>query len=300
MFNKILVCLDGSPSALAAARAGASLASQHNAEILGLNVFDPAFAGTPEIAAWAIAIDQNLIERRARDEKSAIERATAPIFCALDTPHRVIQEAGHPVETILRVADREKVDLIIVGSRGMRGIREVFLGSVSSAVMHHALCPVLIVHGTYVPTGVKAFQHIVLASDGSIRAQKAAAVAIDVAQKFATSLTVLNVTVDPAPPGVPGEQDPLIVDIDADLYARRMLELVRVNVGIEAKDTGVPCSYVQKGGHPYESIVRFVEERDPDLLVLGSRGLGGFQQMLVGSVSNYVAHHVSCPILVVH
>ena len=69
-----------------------------------------------------------------------------------------------------------------------------------------------------------------------------------------------------------------------------MLELVRKGVYEPAKEAGVYCEYVQKIGHPYDVIVRGAEERRADLIVIGSRGLGGFAQMLVGSVSNYVAH----------
>ena len=299
MFNKILVCSDGSDCALAAARAGAAIARRHGAEIIVLNVFHPALAGPAEIGAWAIAIDQEVIDRRAREERAAVEQSISPIFAELNTPHRVVQETGHPVEAILRAADRERADLIIVGSRGLRGVKELFLGSVSSAVMHHASCPVLIIRGDRFPTSAGDFQHIVLASDGSVHAQKAAIAAVEIAQKFATSLSVLNVCTDVSSSILPEEEEVLIGDLNPDLYASRELEMVRQNVSGVAKEAGVYCSYVQKSGHPYDGIIGYAAEHHPDLIVVGSRGLGGFGQMLVGSVSNYVAHHAPCPVLVV-
>ena len=305
MFHKILVCSDGSTCALAAARAAVAFARRNGAEIIVLNVFHFPYTGVGEMGVWAVAIDQVELDRCAREEKEAVKRSICASFAELDTPHRIIQEIGHPVEAILRVAEREEADLIVVGSRGLRGVKELFLGSVSSAVMHHARCPVLIVRGGHVPTGAAAFQEIVLASDGSERAQKATQVAVDMAKKFATSLTVLNVSVDLSSLMLPGEEEAvkreeaIFNQSIPDLYASRVLGLVRRKVGEVAKEAGVYCSYVQKRGHPYEVIVRFAEEHGSDLVVVGSRGLGGFEQMLVGSVSNYVAHHASCPVLIV-
>ncbi len=54
--------------------------------------------------------------------------------------------AGHPAETICRIAEDEKHDLIIMGRRGLSGVSSFFLGSVSDKVTHHAVCPVLVVH----------------------------------------------------------------------------------------------------------------------------------------------------------
>ena len=299
MFTKILVCVDGSTCSLAALRTAASIAQHHGAEIVALNVFHPLFAGPAEIGTWTIAMEQDVIERLAREQKEVIEQSIDPIFADLNTPHRVIHEIGHPVEVILRIAAREKVDLIVVGSRGLRGIKELLLGSVSSGVLHHASCPVLIVRGDYDPGNAGTFQNIVLASDGSAGARKAALVAVNMAQKFGTSLTVLNVSVDLSSVDLPGEEEAQAGDMTASMYAMRQLELVRQSVNEVAKDTGVYCSYIQKSGHPYEVIARFIEDHKPDVIVLGSRGLGGFAQMLVGSVSYSVAHHASCPVLVV-
>ena len=300
MFKKILICADGSACALAAARAGAAIARHYAADALVLNVFDHATIGPGEIGAWAIAIDQDVIERCARETKLEVEKSIKPIFAEPATPYRSIQEIGHPVEGILCVAEREKVDLIVIGSRGLRGMKELLLGSVSSAVMHHAPCPVLVVRGDHVPRADGEFQEILLASDGSERAQNAAVVAVEMAQKFATSLTVLNIRVNLASIAIPEDEEELLGDVTEDRYARHMLDQVRQKVGGVAKAAGVYCTYVQTAGHPCDAITRYARSTGADLIVIGSRGLGGFEQMLVGSVSNYVAHHAPCPVLVVH
>ncbi|KAL8241341.1 hypothetical protein R6Q59_014696 [Mikania micrantha] len=52
-------------------------------------------------------------------------------------------------------------------------------------------------------------------------------------------------------------------------------------------------------GNPKEMIVDAVEDMNPDLLVVGSRGLGQIKRAFLGSVSDYCAHHAKCPVLIV-
>jgi nucleotide-binding universal stress UspA family protein len=66
-----------------------------------------------------------------------------------------------------------------------------------------------------------------------------------------------------------------------------------------AKVEGVYWNLHQEKGPADETIVRFAEEHKADLIVMGSRGLGGFARLLVGSVSDNVVHHANCPVLVV-
>ena len=299
MFHKILVCSDGSECALAAVRAGAAIALHYGAEITALNVFHFPYTGVAKMGAWAIAVDQAEVDRGARKEKEAVKRSVCAIFAELDTPHRVIQEFGHPVEAILRVAEREEVDLIVVGSRGLRGVKELFLGSVSSGVMHHASCPVLIVRGDNAPCGSLKFDNIVLASDGSPCAQRAARVAVELARTLATSLTVLNVYEDLSSVSMPGDEDSPLSTAGMEHYAKQWLDYVAQPVDKFAKEAGVICSYIQERGHPDGAIVNFTNKHDVDLVVIGSRGLGGYARMVIGSVSNRVVHHANCPVLIV-
>ena len=201
MFQKVLTCADGSACALAAARVGAAIARHFGGEIVALNVYQDALSA---LGAWALEIDPVAIERNAHRTKLSVERGIGPLFAEVDAPHRFLQERGHPVEAILRVAEREKAGLIVLGSRGLQGVEALMLGSVSSGILHHATCPVLIVRGELLPTGTAEFQHILLASDGSERANRAALVAVAMAQKFATSLTVLNACADISSVTLPG------------------------------------------------------------------------------------------------
>ena len=140
------------------------------------------------------------------------------------------------------------------------------------------------------------FSSILLASDGSECARRAAAVAAAFANKFGARLTIINVFHPPlyiAPDGVPGGWEPNVSDIGDDqdaavCCAGRVVDAQNVPY-LRCKEIGIPAA----------EIVRVAEEEGCDLIVLGSRGLSGMKAFLLGSVSDGVIHHAHCPTLIV-
>lgn len=145
MFRKILLCSDGSDHAVRAAECATQLAAQFNAELVLLSVFNPAEAITPYMGGWEIAMTTEVVAELARETHQSVQAATTPVLDKMQRPYRSRQETGHIVESILRIAEEEKADLIVMGSRGRGIFKSLLLGSVSSGVLHHAHCPVLIV-----------------------------------------------------------------------------------------------------------------------------------------------------------
>jgi len=303
MLERILVCVDGSACVRDVAKSAAAIARPFGSEIVALNVFRMPYTDPANIGIWAITTDQDVIDRCAAEQRRTVEPAVMSAFQQLETRCRFTQVAGHDseVDAILRAAERERAELIVMGSRGLRGVKEVLLGSVSMGVLHHAVRPVLIVRGGNTPCGA-GFENILLASDGSPCAQKAALVAVEMAQRFAVRLNVLNVYEDLASVSVSvsGDEDRLIDHTDAEQFAKEWMEYVAQPVKQLAREAGVSCSFIQEeGGHPDATIVGFADRHNVDLIVLGSRGLGGYARLLLGSVSNRVVHYANCPVLVV-
>ncbi len=140
------------------------------------------------------------------------------------------------------------------------------------------------------------FTHILLASDGSECAIKAAAVAATLASKFAARLTIINVF-QPIPTiGPYGEM------VNAGLDERYIAELQEhaiSHAGRTVDEAGVSYQSRSEVGQPAAEIIRLAEVEGCDLIVLGSRGASGLTLFLLGSTCDRVVHHAHCPVLIV-
>ncbi len=298
MFSKILLCADGSEPALNAAYAAAEIARQFGSHVALVSVFDPPVITNPYIgfteAPLLTAIDGDCF---AEETHRAIERDTGKILEDSVIAYTCRRELGHPVDRIVSTAQDMQTDLIILGSRGLRGFERLLLGSVSEGVLRHAHCPVLIVRSNHALPQAPQWQRVLLASDGSEGAAQATAAALEIAQKFAASLSILNVLDATSlcyrlSPYVPtGDDDPRIL-------AEHLLAKVTKDVNMDANHAGVPRSFHQETGNPAETIVSYANRNDASLIVVGCRGMGTFESLLLGSVSNHVAHYSRCSVLV--
>jgi nucleotide-binding universal stress UspA family protein len=143
---------------------------------------------------------------------------------------------------------------------------------------------------------------ILLCTDGSEHALKAASVAAEMASKFAAELTVLSVY--HAPPsvlpvaGIP-EPNPYLAVETLQHMRDEFHNDAQEKTGRLLRDAGVSFERSQEMGQPVQVITEVAEQINADLIVIGSRGLGGFQRLLMGSVSDAVIHHAHCAVLVV-
>ncbi len=155
IFKKVLVAVDGSESANRAANAAVELADKLKAELIILHAISPPSTAyksaipsigpmvPPPISQQEIDAYYNYAKRVAMGIMSGAvsEAKKRGIKLKTETPEGV----ASVVETIINHANRENVDLIVVGTRGLGGFRKLLIGSVSSGVVTHASRPVLIV-----------------------------------------------------------------------------------------------------------------------------------------------------------
>ncbi len=144
------------------------------------------------------------------------------------------------------------------------------------------------------------FRKIVLCSDGSEHALAAARAAAEIAQKFDSHVVLLSVF-DPAHIPIPFAGLPVsVTEADGNLgcYAAELHTVVEEKTGaiLDAAKLRYECR--REIGHPVDRILAIAHDENADLIVLGSRGLNNWQTLLLGSVSDGVLRHASCPVLI--
>lgn len=136
------------------------------------------------------------------------------------------------------------------------------------------------------------FNKILIAADGSDHSVRAAQYAIELADRFSSSIEIVYV-VD----GDKSKTDVLHFGDKHALERMRIDKLSKVEKLID--DSKIDYEFHILHGEPGPMIVKFANENDIDCVVIGSRGLNKLQTFLLGSVSHKVAKRVDCPVLIV-
>jgi len=143
MFKRILIPTDGSPASQRAILAGAALARETGAEIIGLTVTPPfhTLSADPEMLESTPAQYEQLSRERAERILADVESAAREA----QVPCRIEHASGdNPYETIISTARDDGCDLILMASHGRKGIKGLLLGSETQKVLVHSAIPVLV------------------------------------------------------------------------------------------------------------------------------------------------------------
>ena len=155
----------------------------------------------------------------------------------------------------------------------------------------------------------RLFERILVPVDGSEHSLRALDIAVQIAKKFGSTLTLIHVYSITAgtimmpepttlsPPGVPVVSSVEISKMaeTAKKVGQRILE----DAEQKAKAEGVSVEKLLEEGHVVQEIIRVAKEKNSDLIIIGARGVSHIRELLLGSVTDGVIHHVSCPVLVV-
>ncbi|MDA8082452.1 MAG: universal stress protein [Nitrospiraceae bacterium] len=187
----------------------------------------------------------------------------------------ILRKTSEPYRVIVEEAAKNKVDMIIVGRRGRRGVEKVLMGSSAAKVIGHAPCNVLIV-----PRSARVeFGNILVATDGSEYANAAVMEAVGMAKSGQNHIIALSA-----------------------YFLENELENARANIerAIEvAQREGVTVEALTPRGKPDDAIVETAGGRAVDLIVMGAYGKTGLKKLLMGSTTEKVIGRVGCAVLVV-
>jgi nucleotide-binding universal stress UspA family protein len=146
-YKKILAGTDGSPTAKLALQAAARIAKTGGAEMIIVCVFDPPTQSQLHDQILSAPSDEHWRITGAAAAEEIVDKAVSMIAdVGVEAKGRI--EVGDPAEMILSVAEEESCDLVVVGNKGMKGIKRFLLGSVPNRVSHHSPCDVMIVKTT--------------------------------------------------------------------------------------------------------------------------------------------------------
>jgi nucleotide-binding universal stress UspA family protein/nitrite reductase/ring-hydroxylating ferredoxin subunit len=250
-YKRIVLATDGLASAETAEAVAASLAAATKGKLTVVHAYqDPARAEAAVARALGFA-----------------ERAGVKTEAVL--------AADEPAEAIVRAAAERDADVIVTGSRGLFREEQLF-GSVVRKVVAHAPCDVLLTRAREGPAGAPGtapYRRILLATDGSATADRAARKAYALATRLEASMTLLFV-------GHPKTGELVLGDTAASI------------------GEGHPVGLVILDGDPAQQIIDTARQEGFDLVIVGNKGMTGARAALLGSVPRDVAAYAGCDVLV--
>ena len=146
-FKRILVTTDFSDAGDHAISHAFRMAADHGAEVLLCHVIEPVVTPNPLYAHYypTELFSAEIQERAEADTRQALLDRVPKDEAFAHVPHREIAAYGLPAEEIIRLAEKEQVDLIVIATHGRTGLKHLLMGSVADRVLRHVHCPVLVV-----------------------------------------------------------------------------------------------------------------------------------------------------------
>jgi len=284
----VLVATDGSKYGRWAMNWVATLPLVEPPRVTALHVVDIARLPAPFLAQPAIAgteryVQEEIQRMEARPAK-ALKEAKQQL-ALLKLKGTVRKEHGAVAPTILKRAPKRD-GLLVVGSQGLDALDRFLLGSVSTKLIHHATCPVLVIKSESAP-----LRRIIFATDGSDASAKALAFvlshfqsdrSIGKGKRMPIHVSVIHV--------IPRIKYPAPKRAGEKIIEQCVQKLVKAGFTAESV-----CEF----GKPAEEIRNVAAKQHADLIVMGAQGLGAVTRFLIGSVSTRVVQHADCAVLVV-
>ncbi|WP_254768469.1 universal stress protein [Salinilacihabitans rarus] len=290
MYSTILVPVDGSGGDDGAVSRTFEFARRFGAAVHVLHVVDaePGPAGLDRTQRERV---RRPLEKRGRQATARIADRAAEL--GVDATRTV--RDGTPSRTILEYADEHDVDLIVMGTHGRTGPERVRLGSTTERVITRTDSPVLAVpvaDGDGTDVDSIEYDRVVIATDGSDAAERAAERGLETAEAYDSAVYVAYVVdattyeLADAPRSIVG----LLKD-----GGRNAVE----SIATEGRDRGLSVGIDVLRGVPHDEIVEYADGVGGDLVVMGTRGRGGAAGGFLGSTTARVLRRTPHPILTV-
>ncbi len=292
--SRIIVPVDGSPTASAAARHASLLARLLEVPLQLLHVMPLNPAELCDIPAnrQAEADHDRAVRREIAEEAFAKAREAIEPDLTPPPEEAVLKDSTfirHPDRAIVEHARGQPGCLLVLGARHLSEVGKFVQGSVSNEVVHRARCPVTIVHDDASMLEASGIGRVVLPVDGSRHANRACALAASLARGAGVPVELVFCQ--------PGGQAAGVGD-DEESQAERVFRLAREALGELPAGVEETLLHEERFAEAIVSRARHHLEERP-MIVMGRRGLGKWRESLLGSVSHRVIDLAPCPVTVV-
>lgn len=280
----IVVAVDGSPASTVAAGWAAREAAMRNIPLTVMHA-----VSTPTATFPPVPYPESLVMNLEDEGKKAIMHATKIAEEAMSADRAV--PIGRklvfaaPVPALLKMS--HAAEMIVMGSSGRGLLARGLLGSVSSAVVRHANCPVAVIRDGGMPDPRNGY--VLLGTDGSPASELATEIAFDEASRRGVDLVAIHAWSDAAVSEIFEIEWPAVEE-----EAQR--SLAESLAGWQERYTDVSVHRFLARDRAARHLIDKADAAQ--LVVVGSHGRGGLSRMLLGSVSNAVLHSVRVPVIV--
>ncbi len=277
--KKILWATDFSDEAQEALFYTHAFAKTFNAKIVALHIvpdFSPVLYDTASVIRGELA-------RRVDDMKKEADKRLQTIKKIQGIPFKIIVKEGNASKKIIETAEEEKVDLIVIGRRGMSAIEKLFIGSVANHVLRNSPVPILV---TKKKTGKPQFKKILVPTDFSEQEEVERDFAWKLAKGFGSDLTLLHILELHDFEFSPQVLDELFTSLLKKLKKRKKREKAEIKVEEE----------VYRAINSSIGIVDYAETHKFDLIVISTCVQSKLERFFLGSTTEKVISYTHVPI----
>ncbi|MEE3066794.1 MAG: universal stress protein [Actinomycetota bacterium] len=282
----ILVCVDGSEASDVAVAWATREAGMRGTAITLMHAVAPIVVGFPvgqlydEMPGWQKEAGQHVIDQAQKTVSASLGKFEAP---------EIRTEMVYSNVAPALIEASKDARMIVAGSQGLGALGRLLLGSITTSLVHHAHCPVAVIHsdGDAAPDPTAP---VLVGVDGSPASEAATALAFDEASRRGVGLVALHAWSDV---GV----FPMLGMDWRDSEANGEEILAERLAGWQEQYPDVHVKRVLCCDLPSRWLLE--ESKHAQLVVVGSHGRGGFAGMLLGSVSSHVAQSATVPVIVV-
>ncbi|OBG32671.1 universal stress protein [Mycobacterium sp. E3198] len=282
----VLVCVDGSSASDAAVAWGSREAIMRKLPVTLMHAVAPVVVGWPEGQLYA-----DMPQWQHDDAQHVVDQARKTLTAGLAgaQPPEIRTEVVYSGVVPALVEASTDAAMVVAGSQGLGALGRLLLGSVTTGLIHYARCPVAVIHSSE-DAAPDTNAPVLLGVDGSPASEAATALAFDEASRRGVGLRALHVWSDV---GVFP-----ILGMDWRDREREGQEILAERLaGWQERYPDVHVERLLFCDKPSRWLLE--ESERAQLVVVGSRGRGGFPGMLLGSVSSAVAQSAKVPVIVV-